>query len=154
MSDYAAYRQQMSKEATEYEDFVFDLLREHGLTVTRYVSQKWQRKGECSGGIEVKYDRRFVETTNLYIETAEKARPRAGSYAPSGIYREDNSWLYVIGDYETVFIFGKQLLRLVDGLIPENSARRVQTETSQGFLLTPDEQRRYAEKVIEAGGRV
>ena len=50
-------------------------------------------------------------TGNIYIETAEKAIPREGPYVQSGIYRDDESWLYGIGDYSKFYIFGKKCLK-------------------------------------------
>lgn len=143
------YADSMEK-GLEYEDFVFDLLRQHGLTVTRFVSRTWQLKGECSAGIEVKFDDRLADTGNLYIEIGEKSRPDpTRDYWPSGIYRKDNTWLYVIGNYRTVFVFGKRHLQTLEQRIPADARRRKQIPTSRGFVLTVDEARRNAEKVIE-----
>lgn len=148
--DYADYRSQKAVEGTEYEDFVFDLLREKGLTVLRYVSQKWQYDtGECSGGIEVKYDSLIAEYGNVYIEIAEKARPDAErDYAPSGIYRDDNSWLYVIGDYDQVFVFAKSMLKLL-----HKSGRYLNKikPTSKGFVMPEKQALRFAAKVFIRG---
>ena len=71
-------------------------------------------------------------------EISEKAKPRAGPYVPSGIYRNDNTWLYCIGDYDTIFIFAKTTLRRMHTsgrwLVFENLTR-----TSEGFLLREHE---------------
>jgi hypothetical protein len=139
----------------EYEDFAFDLLRQHGLTVTRFVSRKWQLRGECSAGIEVKFDDRLADTGNVYIETGEKSRPDpTRDYWPSGIYRDDNTWLYAIGNYQVLYVFGKQHLRSIEQKIPADSKRRKQIPTSKGFVLTAKEAERNAEKVIDLGASV
>lgn len=145
--DYAKYRAKMSEKATEFEDFVFDLLSKNGLNVTRYVSRKWQYEvGECSGGVEVKFDDLMRDTGNLYIEVAEKSVPNVSkSYYPSGIYRSDNSWLYVIGDYEEVFVFAKRTLWHLDR---SNRYERKQTPTSLGFLLPKAKARVHAARVF------
>ena len=54
---------------------------------------------------EIKRDGKFRETGNLYIETAEKSHPDKYEFIPSGIMRQDNSWLFVIGDEKTIYIF-------------------------------------------------
>lgn len=151
--DYTAYRARMSEKATEFEDFFFDVLRQHGLTVCRYVSRRWQYNvGECSGGVEVKFDDLIRKYGNLYIEVAEKAFPdESRPYAPSGIYRNDNSWLYAIGDYEAVFVFAKSTLRLLD---KSGRYERKIKPTSIGFVLPEKKARVYAAAVFdELGGR-
>lgn len=145
--DYAEYRARMSEKATEFEDFVFDLLREHGLMVTRYVSRKWQYDmGECSGGVEVKFDDLVKKTGNLYVEVAEKATPdESRGYCPSGIYRNDNSWLYAIGDYAEVFVFAKKTLQHLD---KSGRYERKQKPTSLAFVLPKEKARVYAARVF------
>lgn len=140
----------MSEKAVEYEDFAFDLLRQLGITVVRYVSREWQfGTGECSGGIEVKFDDRMRETGNLYIEVAEKARPdESRDYCPSGIYRNDNSWLYVIGDYSEVFVFAKRTLQHLDR---SGRYERKAKATSLAFVLPIEKARLHAARVLVRG---
>ena len=86
------------KEAEEFQDWVMERLLKEGIVFLQYSSAKNQiNKGESISGIEVKYDMRFAETGNFYIETS--ARNRAGKLMPSGIYRNDNTWLWVVGNY-------------------------------------------------------
>jgi len=101
--------------------------------------------GETLQGIEVKFDDKYAKTGNLWIETAEKTSPELRNYSPSGIFRSDNTWLYIIGDYTTLFVFGKKTLQRLceDFDIIENNRR-----TSRGFLLPDGIARRFAEKVI------
>lgn len=150
VEDYGAYRENNIRRGVEYEDFVFDILREEGLTVTRYASQKWQYGvGECSGGIEVKFDDKIDEYERLYIEVSEKAYPNSQrSYAPSGIYRNDNSWLYVVGDYKNVYIFAKSILKL---LYLTGRYLGKETPTSQGFVLPVEKAEKYAACVLRPG---
>lgn len=107
----------------EYQDFVFDQLRRRDdmpIFLGAYASRKYQNdKGESPSGLEIKYDRRFHETGNLYIEIAEKSDATLHEYTASGIMRDDNSWLYLIGDYDEAFIFPKNLLRAF--CVPTNS---------------------------------
>lgn len=111
--DYDAYRKEQVRISDEFEDYVQDVLAARlGFCLGNYKSQKYQyKKGENRVGIEIKRDSEFRNTGNLFIEIKEKAKPRDGGYVPSGIYRDDNSWLYTIGDERTLFIFGKRQLK-------------------------------------------
>ena len=144
--NYDEYRADKSQKGKEYEDFVCEYLaKQIGLVITVFSSKKYQyNKGETLQGVEIKYDMRYGETGNLYIEVGEKAKPRNGCYFPSGILREDNTWLYIIGNYKEIFVFGKKHLKAVYEskryyrLIENNG-----TETSTGFLLTKEQANRY-----------
>lgn len=65
-------------------------------------------------GIIVKKDENFRDINKLYIETFTKNNSEE-EYTPSELYTND-SWLYYIGDQQTIWIFGckqlKELLRL------------------------------------------
>ena len=153
-SEYEAYRNQMIAVGIEFQDFIQDVFHGHlGLSVGNYQSKKYQfEKGENRAGIEIKRDGKFRTSGNLYIEISEKARPRGGDYVPSGIRRIDNTWLYVIGDEQTVFVFTKsQLVRLAALTKPngEKQLKRVETPTSQGMLLPVSQAMIIAAKVIE-----
>jgi len=90
-------------------------------------------KGESKSGVEIKLDRRFKDTGNLYIEYGEK-RPEAINFMPSGIERNDNSWLYCIGNYEILYILSKKWLKELRE-DTESELRHITTATSKGFLL-------------------
>ena len=122
----------------EYQDYVFDQLRHmDGMPVFlgAYSSKKYQNSiGESPSGLEVKYDSKFHATGNIYIEVAEKSDESLPSYTPSGIMREDNSWLYLIGDYTEAFIFAKNLLRVLCS--PSNKEVCFkETPTSRGYVF-------------------
>jgi len=133
---YEQYRTANIESGRIYQDFVVDacwnLL---GLAIVQYSSALYQHNvGESKTGAEIKHDEMFARTGNLWIEVEEKARPRPGPYASSGIYRGDNTWLYIIGNYDHVFIFQKTLLKLLH----QSGRWRVienNTKTSCGFLL-------------------
>ena len=150
---YDRYRQAQIADGQLFQDFVVDVLFEHlGLAVVQYTSRPYQQAvGESRTGVEIKHDKRYRQTGNLYIETAEKAVPRPGPYAPSGIFRDDNSWLYVIGDYDVLFVFAKRLLR---ALAASGRYRAVElaTGTSRGFLVPDAEARKYAAAVLAPQG--
>lgn len=92
---------EMLEKGLEYQDFITDmLLSEIGISLSTYSSKKYQYSvGENKQGIEIKFDDRYKETGNLYIEIKEKSNAINANYVDSGIYRSDNTWLYVIGDY-------------------------------------------------------
>jgi len=145
VAEYERYYKAKLEGALLYQDFVVDcawnLL---GLAIVQYASKTYQQSvGESRTGVEIKHDEQFAKTGNLWIEVAEKARPREGDYATSGIYRQDNAWLYVIGDYDTLFFFSKRLLVALHKSGKFNVIEN-RTKTSRGFLLSHVEGERYA----------
>lgn len=129
----------------EYQDFIVALLfRKLGWPIMQHVSAKRQiHVGESSSRVEIKFQDRYRETGNLWIEVAEKAQPRPGEYAPSGITdrSHDNALFLVTGDRDTVFFFAK---RHLNKLAASQQYRIIEnhTKTSMGFLL-PDSHARY-----------
>ena len=104
------YYKKMLKKGLEYQDFVIEFLYHQGLPLITYSSEKYQiEKGENKLGVEIKFDDKFKETGNLFIEVEER-RNENKKYVNSGIFRDDNTWLYVIGNYEWAFIFFKNQL--------------------------------------------
>jgi hypothetical protein len=132
-----------------YVDFVVDCAWTHlSHAICQYGSKLYQQTvGESRNGCEIKFDEQYAKTGNLWIEIAEKARPREGPYVPSGIFRQDNTWLYVIGDYNTIFFFAKTLLRALyhSGRWPVIQNR---TSTSEGFLLRRFEAEKFAAVIL------
>jgi hypothetical protein len=141
----------------EYQDFVVrELYYKAGISVVSFSSQKYQCEcGENISGIEIKYDDRMKQTGNVYFEIAEKRRAENKDYVASGIFRDDNTWLYAIGDHETLFLCGKTHLRQVYERECDKSpsfARFVQTPTSRGMLLPKKYvEEKLALKVIRPG---
>jgi hypothetical protein len=156
---YEAYRKAQLEDGLLYQDFIVSVAWQAGIAIVQYASKTYQLKvGESRGGFEIKHDKKLAATRNLYIETAEKARPRPGEYAPSGIMR-DGHWMYVIGDYDVVYFLPNNLLRAL--FIATSSAgkprySRTQTETSQGFLLPERDAKKYAALTLRpaAGGKM
>lgn len=146
-TNYNKYYKEQLKDGIEFQDFAGDVLYSHGIPVISYGSKKYQiEKGENKIGIEIKYDKKFRDTGNLYIELKEKSNPNNNNYIESGINRDDNTWLYVIGDYKTLFMFGKKMLYFLSF-----KYRKVEnnTKTSIGFLLPIEEAKKYCEKIID-----
>ena len=100
------------QDGLEYQDFVCVQLAQQGIILQNLASRRYQFEvGENLQGFEIKKDDRCTETLRLSIEVAEKTRndPSLG-WTPSGIFRSDNSWLYVQGNYSIIFVFAKNLL--------------------------------------------
>ena len=149
MNNYANYYSDQLTDAKEFQDFVAEKLYAIGLPLFNYTSKKYQVEyGENKLGVEIKFDKKFQETGNLWIELAEKSNPDKISYIGSGIHRNDNTWLYLIGNYEVIFIFAKtllfQLAKTGRYKVLEN-----RTKTSKGFLLPKKDAIKYAAKVLE-----
>ncbi len=127
----------------QFQDFITDvLIKELGISLSTYNSKKFQYlKGENKQGFEIKFDDKFKITKNIYIEIAEKSNPKNYEYVKSGIYRNDNTWLYLIGDYECIYIFSKKHLILMHNM---NKYKLVQTKTSKGFLIPEQECNKYS----------
>lgn len=130
MNDY--YMEKL-EQGLYYQDKVMEKLYEVGLPLISYSSKKYQQMiGENKAGIEIKNDTKFSVTNNFYIEIAEKSDPSNPNYIPSGIYRNDNTWLYIMGDEKVFYIFSKKHLKFIHS---KNKYKEVQTLTSKGFLL-------------------
>lgn len=119
-----------------------------GIPLISYSSKEYQNMiGENKAGIEIKNDTLFPETGNLYIEIAEKSNAVNKNFIKSGIFRSDNTWLYVIGNMERIFIFSKKQLQV---FYEKKSFKEVSNLTSKGFLIPVKEAERvYALKIIE-----
>jgi len=148
MSDYNAYRRQQIENGQIFQDFVVDVSWHLlGLAVVQYSSKLYQQTvGESKTRCEIKWDMKYAETGNLCIEVAEKAVPRAGDYFPSGIYRADNTWLYIIGNYDRIFYCQKNILQL---LHRTGKYRSYEIPTSQGFLIPESQMEKYAGVIAE-----
>lgn len=132
-------------EGIEFQDVVTKELYMRGIVVNGYASRKFQNiEGENMLGAEIKRDGKFRETGNLYIEVDEKSHPDKSKYTPSGIHRKDNSWLFVIGDERTIYIFSTKYLRML-----EERYKHVEKPTSHGFLMPISDAEKYCIRKIE-----
>lgn len=132
----------------DFQDFVATKLHDClGLTITNYQSMKWQfTTGENVQGIEIKLDRDCIRTQRLSIEIAEKSKATNPEYVPSGIYRNDNSWLYIQGTWLIFFVFAKSILKLLH----KTGRYEQHTEpTLVGYYLPFEDARKYAATVLE-----
>jgi len=139
------YYQKKLEQGLEFQDVVTEALYHRGIVVVGYASRVFQNKrGENMLGAEIKNDAMFRQTGNLYIEVAEKSHPDKPNYTPSGIMRADNSWLYVIGDIKTVWIFSTKYLVMLKDRYPP-----MQTPTSIAHLMPMAAADKYAIRKID-----
>lgn len=147
VTSYKKYYDECLEMGKEFQDFISVLLlKEIGISLSGMSSKKYQTSvGENLQGIEIKFDNKFKLTNNVYIEVKEKSDPNNAVYVDSGIYRKDNTWIYIIGDYNTVFIFGKEHLKLMH---KSNKYHQVTTPTSVGFLVPLSDAKKYSLKLL------
>jgi len=141
------YRLQKEEDGKEFQKFVEKLFKEILLwDITCYKTRGEQFEiGENKAGVEIKWDEITETSKNVYIEYAEKARIRGGLYAFGGILKNDNSWLYVVGDKTRIFVFDINILRCI---YKENRKKKKyswienRTKTSLGFLMPKKDARK------------
>ena len=153
--NYAEYYQDQLKAAGEYQDYVCEKLHYVGIVLQNMTSQKYQyEKRENLLGLEIKFDNRMQETKRIYIETAEKSNPQNPNYIPSGIYRDDGSWLYGIGNYDIFYIFDKKVLQRIDKHDPSWLYRPHQNlPTSKGFCIPVEQAEKIAALTVNLSQR-
>lgn len=144
--EYAnGYYQKKLQQGLEYQDLVTKELYQRGIVVIGYSSRMFQNsEGENMIGAEIKRDGQFRTTGNLYIEIAEKSHPDNYGFIPSGIHRKDNSWLFVIGDEKTIYIFSTKYLVML-----QNKYITVGIPTSKGFLMPICDAEKYCIRKID-----
>jgi hypothetical protein len=126
----------------EFQDYITDILiQKLGISLSTYCSSKYQNiSGENKQGFEIKFDDVYIKTGNIYIEVKEKSDANNLNYVDSGIYRNDNTWLYLIGNYTEVYIFSKKHLKLMH---ITRKYKEVKTPTSIGFLIPKEDCIKY-----------
>lgn len=96
----------------EFQDYVCLQLARDNIILQNTASKLYQiQVGENLQGFEIKLDRRCTETGRLSIEVAEKRHAGMPNWTPSGIYRNDNTWLYIQGNYQVLYVFAVTYLR-------------------------------------------
>ena len=140
------------QDGLEYQDFICQFLAPYGIILQNYSSKKYQQEiGENKQGFEIKLDRGCVKYGHLSIEVAEKSYANCPVWTPSGIYRNDNSWFYIQGNYEIIFMFAKNFLR--QWKEEKNVPIGDRTPTVQSFFLEFDVAKKHAIKYFETGIR-
>lgn len=151
MGESGTYRDRYDRQleaAWEFEDFVAGLFLRQGMVLMPYRSKRYQCcNGENHFGVEIKFDDLLATTRNLWIEIAEKSNPNNTQYVESGVFRNDNAWLFAIGNYSVVYVFGKRSLQV---LSRRYEIRENKTKTSRGFLFPSSDAERWALKVFRS----
>lgn len=135
------------EEGQKFQDHcAYWLQKKLNIGIVNFQTKEYQYKfGENMQGIECKLDKVFKPTGNLWIETAERHNPDT-PYSDSGIFRNDNSWLYCIGNYDVLYLFQTNILSgmYCSGRYPiiENNLM-----TSKGFLLPKHDADKYGKKI-------
>ena len=131
-----------------YEDFcanvLFYLIK---IPLTSMKSKHYQLEiGENLQGLEIKYQGRMEEYKSLYIETHEKSHKDNENFVKSGIYRKDNTWLWMTGDWDVAFLIPLNKLKM---LYETGEMRTLDSETSKGFVLPLDLAEKYCIKKFD-----
>lgn len=94
-----------------FQDFVCMKLAERHIILQNIGSKKFQFEvGENLQGFEIKLDTPCTRTGRLSIEVAEKSSRDMLYWTDSGIMRQDNSIMYIQGNYEAFWMFWKKQL--------------------------------------------
>lgn len=139
--EYKNYYQKQLEDGETYQDHVAQILYRRGLPLNCYSSKKYQYKvGESILGAEIKFQKKYREYGSFAIETKEKSNPDNPRFVDSGIYRNDNSWLFITGDLETIYIFPTRWLRILHetGKYP-----KYENQTSIGFVFPINDAEKY-----------
>ena len=126
------YQNEGFEKGLQYQRFICNKL---GLIDYKSTKEQYEL-GETLFGVEIKFDDIMKSTNNLWIEMEEKTNSDNDIWVKSGIQRQDNSWLYLIGDYTRAFCFVKNAL--IEYQMWHNKELPViinNTLTSKGFLL-------------------
>ena len=127
------YYDKQLQDGLEFQDLVAVQFFKIGLSVKSFSSIAYQiKKGENLQGFEIKHDKNFRETKNLWIELQEKSKVENINYVDSGVNRADNTILYCQGDYEGIFIMQKKCLK---NIIKPYRSMENKMKTSIGVLL-------------------
>lgn len=129
------------RQGEEYQDFIQHELAKRGMTFLCNTSRKYQwQEGESFGGLEIKYDRLMYKTGNVFIETEAESKDKT-HFIEGGIYKKDNAWLFLIGDYKEAFLFSKYQLQKMwetqkDVYVNSGYIIPKEQSYSKGFLIT------------------
>lgn len=136
----------------KFQDFVCIELAKDNIILQNINSKKFQfETGENLQGFEIKYDGRCtgdnetIATNRLSIEIGEKTNKNNVDYIPSGIYRSDNTWLYIQGNYNAFWIFS---LKLLKQLHQSNRYEEKEEPTLRAFYLPIEDADKYCAKKI------
>lgn len=143
-----------------FEVYIDYLFKQYGVDIGLYYGKEQQyHKGETAAGIEIKFDKKSMETGNYYIEYQERMHSKS-VWVDSCILKRDDTKFYLCGTINKFMIFERAWLmnyyhRLVENRKQLPDARLVyerEKQTSKGFILLPAASRQGnipIEKLIE-----
>tara|TARA_R110002012_G_scaffold280_9_gene1109 strand:+ start:946 stop:1419 length:474 start_codon:yes stop_codon:yes gene_type:complete len=126
------------EEGKKYELFIKEqLYKQKNFKLNLFESKLDQYNiGESLEGIEIKFDNKMKYTKNVYIEFAEKTNSNNKDWINSGIFRNDNTHSWIIGNYNKAYIFWKIALQQI--FKNKKYLKEVETKTSKGVLLNKE----------------
>tara|TARA_A100000171_G_C2134453_1_gene149117 strand:- start:2761 stop:3231 length:471 start_codon:yes stop_codon:yes gene_type:complete len=135
MNQLKLTKEQKLKKGISFESYIADWFqREKGISLSTYHAHNEQRKGENRQGIEIKNDQCFNSTGNLFISVK---RIYGTLHLNWGVFKQDNTWLYVIGDKSKHWIFLRKTLQTYYKVKqPKLKKAAIKGGTELGFLLT------------------
>lgn len=135
MNQVKLTKEQKLKKGITFESYISDWFqKEKGISLSTYHAENEQRKGENRQGIEIKNDQCFNNTGNLFISVKRIYGTLDLNW---GVFKEDNTWLYVIGDESKHWVFlRKTLQRYYKVKKPELKQASIKGGLELGFLLT------------------
>ena len=143
------------KVGEDFQRFVEEKLFEKlALKIDCFKDGKNQRlKGENPQGFEIKYDSRCTgdstysqctATNRLAIELYRQVSD--SHWIKSGILRDDNTWIYIVGNYQGFWMFGKRdLVRL----FKKNNYEVTDYKTLRRFFISIEEANEYCLNYID-----
>lgn len=141
------YYQRQLEDGQRFQDHVMQVFYEHlKYPLSMFSSREKQMHAENMQGVEIKYDKKFRSTGNLYIEVKEKSSCTNERWVASGIMKDSDDWLFCVGDYEELFVFARSLLV---NWYKGKKYPVVETPTSIGMLVPVEAARRWAAKIVK-----
>ena len=120
----------------EYCRYVVARLRAEGVDVQFVRGYHNQLEfGDTTIGVEIKFDRILHKSGNLYLEIEER-RTTDQPWVASGIYRQDRTRWYGIGDYNAWYVYEKAVL-VAEHELRGKPMLEIERGTSRGFLIRP-----------------
>lgn len=105
---------------SRYQDIISRELLKIGIVVQCHTSCYFQMNyGESPQGIEIKHDSKIIQTKRIYFEF-NAINKKGDKFIGGGIEKEDNAWLYVIGNGRECWIFSKKQLRALFRQVRQN----------------------------------
>lgn len=140
------------------ECYVVTALGAKGIVLGRYDNRddQWNygdlyvgeapNKNDANTNIEVKYDRRYHQTGNLFIETGAKINKSESTFKRGGIMASANWRWLLTGDYRDLFMFKRSELKRLYTKHEHKNVREIPCGTALGFLLRPSQIRQFTIK--------